>query len=164
VTTIPIEQINDAHKLTADGELDLFVLTPTGSGATLHFKGDNDVTWQGNAYTGLPMTFTGEIRSVQGGARQPRLIIGQENVNLSIFKGLVFDGTLDGASIIRYHILLTDLLANNNIKTTHYYRVKRIESYSRSSINLQLAMLSDSLNFTMPFRTYTPPAFPAVSV
>ena len=162
MTTIPLEQVIDAHKLTADGEIDLFVLTASGGGSTLYFKNDNDVTWQGNTYYGVPLKFSGENTAVQGGSPQPRLAIGQEGVNLSMFKPLVFDGSLDGALITRTHILVDDMVNNRLIRTQYFYRVRRVESYSRSSIGLQLASKSDSLGFSMPFRSYTPPAFPAV--
>lgn len=164
MTTIPAEHIVDAHKLSADAEIDLFELTPASGTGTLHFKADNDITWRGTEYYGIPLQFTGENLSAQGGPSQPRLAIGQENIDISLFKPLVFDGTLDGAIIIRSHLLLDDVLNNRLIRSVHHYRVRRVESYSRSSINLQLSSMSDALGFTMPFRSYLPPAFPGVSL
>jgi phage-related protein len=164
VTTIPDEQIVDAHKLSADAEIDLFQLTPSGGGGTIHFKADDEVTWRGTVYYGLPIVFSGDGASAQGGASQPRLAIGNENTNLSMFKPLVFDGTIDGASVIRTHILLDDLVNNRLVRTLFYYRVRRVESYNRNSINLQLSSQSDALSFTMPFRSFLPPAFPAVTL
>lgn len=164
MTTIPQSQIDDAHKLTADGEIDLFELTPSTGTGVLHFKSDNEVTWQGNVYYGLPLQFSGDTKSTQGASSQPRLTIGQENIDISIFKPLIFDGTLDGATITRVHILLDDLINNRLVRTLHYYRVRRVESYSRTSVTLQLASLSDSLGFSMPFRQYLPPAFKAVTL
>lgn len=162
MTTIPAEQIADAHKLTADAQVDLFKLTAVG-GASIYFKSDNDVTWQGNTYYGLPLQFTGENTSAQTGSPQPRLTVGQEGINLSFFKPMIFDKTIDGATVTRSTILLDDLVNNRLVRTLRYYRVRRIESYSRSVINLSLATLSDSLGFTLPFRSFVPPAFPAVT-
>lgn len=164
VTTIPQSQIEDAHKLTADGEIDLFELTPSIGTGVINFKADNNVDWQGSTYYGLPLQFTGDTKSTQGASSQPRLVIGQENADLSLFKPLIFDGTLDGAIVTRIHILLDDLLNNRLVRTLHYYRVRRVEGYSRTSISLQLASLSDSLGFSMPFRSYLPPAFKAVTL
>lgn len=164
VTTIPQSQIEDAHKLTADAEIDLFELTPSTGTATLYFKADNEVTWQGNVYDGLPLQFTGDSKSTQGASSQPRLVIGQENVDLSIFKPFIFDGSLDGATITRIHILLDDLVNNRLVRSLHYYRVRRVEAYSRTSVSLQLASLSESLGFSMPFRQYLPPAYKAVTL
>jgi phage-related protein len=162
-STIPIQQINDAHKLTADAEIDLFDLVPSIGTGTIHFKSDGDVTWQGTLYTGVPLQFDGENYSASAGTPQPRLVIGQENSNLSAFKPLIFDGTIDGAVITRSHILLDDLVNNRLIRSVHYYRVRRVEAYSRYQITLQLASQSDSLTFSMPFRSYLPPAFPSVT-
>lgn len=163
MTTIPSSQITDAHKLTADAEIDLFELTPSTGTGQIYFKSDDTITWQGNVYNGVPLTFSGDAKSTQGSSSQPRLVIGQENVDLSAFKPLIFDGTIDGATILRSRILLDDLVNNRLIRAVYYYRVRRIESYSRTSINLQLATWSGSMGFSMPFRQYLPPAYPAVS-
>jgi phage-related protein len=164
VPNIPASHIVDAHKLTADGRIDLFEMTPAGSTGILRFKADNDVEWRGNAYTGLPVTLSGEDKSATNGSAQPRMIIGQPNINLSFFKPLVYDEGFDGATIVKISILLADVLANNLIRQQTFYRVKRVESYSRTQINLILATLSDSLSFSMPFRQYFPPDFPAVQI
>jgi lambda family phage minor tail protein L len=70
---IPIEHIQDSQKLLADAEIDLFELTPTGGGGTVYFKADNDVTWQGHTYEGLPITFVGFKKSTDGSAVMPKL-------------------------------------------------------------------------------------------
>lgn len=162
--TFPSSQIQDAHKLIADGKLNLFELVPNDGSGTVYFKADNNVTWQGKTYTGLPLTFTGEKRSAQGASPQPNLTIGDQQVDLSPFKPFVYDGYLDGAVVTRHEILLDDLVNNRNVRATTFYRVRRVTGYSRSQIALQLATLSDSLGFSMPIRQYYPPAFPAVTM
>jgi phage-related protein len=164
VNPIPAEHIADAHKLTADGALDLFELTPAGSGATLRFKQDNDVTWRSNLYHGLPMQFTTDGSSTDKAADLPKLVIGQANIDLSLFKPLIYDGSLDGCVVVRYHLLLTNLLNNSSIYELYTYRGKQVQSYNRSVVTLQLASLSDSLNFSLPYRQYLPPDFPAVNI
>lgn len=162
MTTIPIEQVRDSHELVADGRVDLFELTPSGGTGTLRFKDGNDVTWLSNLYTGLPIQVTGEKRSSDSGLSMPKMIIGQNNIDLSLFKALVFDGYLDNAIIVRHTVLLTHIIGNNNIRQTDTFRVKRVDQYSRTQITLQLATISDSLGFQMPYRSYLPPAFPSV--
>lgn len=158
----PISHIVDSHKLLADGRVELFDLTPSGGSGVIRFKPDNDVTWRGLEYVGLPCKLSGEKRTSEAGLAMPKLEIGEPNIDLSIFKGLVFDGYLDNAIIVKTTILLDDLLNNRLIRETDTYRVKRVDRYSRSIISLQLATLSDSLGFSMPYRQYLPPAFPSV--
>lgn len=161
---IPLEHIKDSHKLVADGRVDLFELTPSGGSGVIRFKNDNDVTWRGNLYTGIPCTITGEKKSADTGLSMPKLQIGQPNIDISQFKALVYDGYLDNAIIVRMTVLLDNLLNNRLIREMSTYRVKRVEGYSRTQISLQLATLSDSLGFSMPYRQYLPPAFPSVQM
>lgn len=161
---IPLEHIKDSHKLLADGRVDLFELTPAGGTGVIRFKNDNDVTWRGNLYTGLPCTMTGERKNADTGISMPKLQLGQPNIDLSQFKALVYDGYLDNAIIVKMTLLLDNLLNNRLIRELATYRVKRVEQYSRSQISLQLATLSDSLGFSLPYRQYLPPAYPSVQM
>lgn len=162
MTSIPTEHIVDSQLLVADAEIDLFQLTPLDGSGTIFFKPDNEVTWRGQLYEGLPMAFTGLKKSVDNGTLQPKLTIGDGAVDLSPFKPLVYDGYLDGATVVHIHLLLDNLVNNRNIREEREYRVKRVPSYSRRSIELQLSTSSDALGFTLPHRQYYPPAFPAV--
>lgn len=161
--TIPANHIVDALKLQADGKVHLYEIYPI-SGGSLFVKPDNDVTWLGNAYEGLPMQLSGESASNDGSTPTPRLVIGQEDMDLLPFKGLINDGYLDGATIVRKKVLLDDLLANRDIKEATTFRVKRPESYSRTKITLVLATFSAAINQAVPFRQYTPPDFPWVDL
>jgi len=158
----PQEHIAESQLLSPDAEIELYELTPSGSTAKIYFKNDNTVNWLGNEYTGLPLTFTGETFNAEGTAVQPQLMIGQPDVDLSMFKGLIWDGTLDNARIDRHKILLTHMINNQNIKQTLTYRVKRIDNYSASQITMALATFSVAGPTKMPFRLYIPPAFPFV--
>jgi phage-related protein len=164
VSTIPSAQIQDAHKLTADGKLALFELVPNDGSGTVRFKEDKTLSWRGFEYTGIPLTFTGEKKSAQTGTGQPTLTIGDQQVDLSPFKPFVYDGYLDGAEVVKYDVLLDDALNNRAVFTRTFYRVRRVPSYGRLQIVLQLATVSDSLGFTMPARQYYPPAFPTVQI
>lgn len=164
VNVIPDSHIEDAHKLQADGQLDLFELVPADGSGTIRFKADNTVTWRSNTYHGLPLQFTSDGHSVDRGAESPKLVIGQPNIDLSLFKPLINDGALDGCVVTRYHILLENMLNNSSIYELFVYRGKRVESYNRSMVSLQLASLSDSLSFALPYRQYLPPDYPTVQI
>lgn len=160
---IPVEHIKDSHQLIADARIDLFELTPSGGSGVVRFKNDNDVTWRGNPYTGIPMQLTGE-KKTDSGLTMPKMVIGTPDLNLSLFKPLIYAGYLDNSVIVRYTVLLDNLIADIDVKEMTTYRVKRVEQYSRSQITMQLATLSDSLGFSLPYRTYDPPAFPSVQM
>lgn len=162
MTAIPAEHIADAHQLEADAEIDLFELTPNDGSGTIYFKGDNEVTWRGQLYEGLPISLAGFKKSTDGSALMPKLTVGDGSIDLSPFKPLVYDGYLDGAAVRHVRVLLDNLLNDRDIKEVRNYRVKRVPSYNRLLIELQLATASDALGFTMPYRAYFPPAYPAV--
>ena len=161
---IPVEHVKDSHSLLADGRVDLFELTPATGNGTLRFKPDNDVSWRGASYKGLPVQLNGEKKTADSGIIMPKMILGQPDIDLSDFKGLVYDGSIDNAVIVRYVVLLDNIINNRNIREVYVYRVKRVEEYGRSKITLQLATLSDSLGFSLPMRQYLPPAFPSVQM
>lgn len=162
--TIPVEHIADSHKLTADGRVELFELTPSSTEGTIFFKSDNDYTYRSVPYHGIPVGLSGEKKSSDAGLTMPRMTIGQPDIDISIFKPLVYDGFLDNAIIVRRAVLLDDMLNHRAIWELTTYRVKRVEEYGRSKIQLQLATLSDSLGFSMPYRTFIPPAYPSVQM
>ena len=161
---LPTEHIVDSHQLVADGRVELFELVPSEGTGTVRFKRDNDVTWRGNLYKGVPMSLQGEKKSSDTGLSMPRLTIGQENVDLSEFKPLAFDGYLDNAVITKLTVLVDDLINNRLIREIQVYRVKRLEENSRSKLIMQLATLSDAMGFQLPYRQYLPPAYPSVQM
>ena len=162
MTTLPPSHIAEAMKLTADAEIDLYELSPI-SGGTIYFKADNEMVWQGHTYEGLPCSLTGEDQSLEK-TPTPRLMIGQEDVDLLPFKALIFDKHLDGAVLVRKRVLLSNLLANANVKQTSTWRIKRVQEYSRTKITLLLASFSAAQAQTVPFRQFLPPDFPWVDV
>lgn len=162
--TIPASHITDAYKLDADGKITLYKLEPSLGSGNIYFKNDSDVTWLGDDYVGVGLQLEGETYSSQGLSPQPTLTIGQNDIDLTPFKPLIWSGGLDNARITRYRVLLTDLLANNNIKETTVFRVKRVDGYSSTKIQLILSVFSPSGPSTLPFRQYIPPAFPFVVI
>lgn len=164
MTAIPVEHIVDSHQLTADGMVELFELTPSTGTGVIRFKDGNDQTYRSNLYTGVPLKLTGEKKTSDSGLSMPQLEIGADDIDLSMFKPLVFDGSLDNAVLIKIRILLDNMVNNRLIREVYTYRVKRVIGYNRVRINLQLATLSDSLGYKLPYRTYVPPAFPSVQM
>lgn len=161
-SAFPVSHIADALTLEgADAKVDLFELSPT-NGGTIYFTPDNEQVWRGRTYEAIPSSLTGEEFDLQK-MPEPQLRIGQENLDLLPFKGLVFDGHLEGATLVRKRVLLDNLLNNRDIKQTTYFRVKRVGEYSRLAISLVLSNYSSASNQTLPFRAYLPPDFPYVS-
>ncbi len=163
MSTIPQSHIEDAHKLIADGKVALWQILPV-SGGTIYLKGDIDYEYLGNKYEGIPIQISGEKMSADTSTPTPRLLIGQENLDLLPFKGLIHEGYLEGARVIRHKVLLNDMLNQVNAKETTHFRVKRVEGYSRTKITLLLSSASGASNQSYPFRQYTPPAFPWVDL
>lgn len=149
-------------KLTADGQVELFELTPL-TGGTIYMKAGVAVDWQGQTYESVPCQISGEEQTADK-QPTPKFVIGQDGISVVALKGLVFDGHLEGATLVKKTVLLEDLLANRNVKATRTYRVKRAAEYGATSITLVLASFSGALHQTLPHRQYIPPAFPWVSI
>lgn len=164
MTTIPPDHIKDSQELIADGEVYLYEITPSTGTGVLRIKPDNSVTWLGQEYTGIPMKMTGERRESDTGFSNPKLTIGQENMDLSLFKPLIAEGSLDNALVKKHTVLLDNLMNQRNIKETMIYRVKQVAGYSSVQINLILATYSDSLGFELPIKAYDQPDFPTVQM
>jgi phage-related protein len=163
MSSLPIEHVTDSLKLTADGMVELFELTPL-AGGTLRFKNDNTVMWRGNEFTGLPVSFTDMVMTAQGSSTKPRMTIGEVNRDFSVFKPLVADGLLEGATVVYTRIKLEQMLANSLVRETRVFTIKRVSGYSRSQVSIEMATASDGLRFTIPHRQILPPAFPAVLI
>jgi phage-related protein len=160
--SVPSSHIVDSLRLDADGKIHLYELNPSVGSGQIRFKADNDVTWLSHLFTGIPVMIDGETFSAQGTSPQPTMVIGNVDIDLSAFKPLIWSGGLDNARIVRYKVLLDDLVNNRDIKETNYFRVKRVDSYSTSQIKLILSVFSPTGPSTLPFRQYVPPQFPFV--
>ena len=142
--------------------IELYEIVPAIGSGTFRFKNDNDLTWRGNVYTGLPVNFSGEQISAENGRSLPRIQIGSPNLDLSMFKPLINDGSLDGGTLTRLRVLLSDAVGNNLIRETLVYEIRQVMAYGRTSLTLQLALPSDGVGFTLPNRQYHAPDFPTV--
>jgi phage-related protein len=162
-TQIPESQIIDAHKLDADGYVPLFRIYPL-VGGQVDIKNGPEVTYLGVEYESLPVKLSGEKWTSDESIPNPRLVVGQPDLDLLPFKGLIHDGYLDGATVIRYQVLLEDLLADVDSKRITHFKIKRVESYGRLQISFLLSSYSGASRQNYPFRQYTPPAFPWVNL
>lgn len=162
-TQFPQSQIEDAHKLDADGYVSLIEIHPLGGGS-IYAKAGVEYTYLAQLYESLPISLRGEQFESDGSMNTPRLMIGQPDVDLLPFKGLINDGLIEGAQIIRHRVLLEDMLAGIDSKFTSYFRVKRPEAYDSKQVVLLLSTYSGLSRQQYPFRQYLPPAFPWVTL
>lgn len=160
--TVPASHEVDAHLLQADGFVFLYELT-TLSDVTAYFKADNDVTWQGNYYSGTAVQISERSRDSDGKLSRPSLTIANP---LAVYSPMVSNGDLDNATVIEKKVLYSHILANSNIYVQRTWRVRRPTSnIPRVSITLELRDSLDSQRFLLPARMYTPDAgFPSVSL
>lgn len=163
-TTRPADHIEDSLKLTADGEVVLWKIEPSGSTGTMYLKNDKSESWQGQLYTGVPIKISGEKKQSDAGLGKPRLVIGNNEVDISDFKPLIFDGGLDNATITKITVLHENFLADLDVKEEMIYRVKLVENYTSNQVTMLLATRSDSLDFSLPIRSYDQPDFQAVQL
>ena len=158
---VPYNQIVDGHKLDQDGFVSLFEILPLSGGA-IHIKNGPEYEYLGILYEELPVQLVGEKWAADGSTRTPRLVVAQPDWDRLPFKGLINDGFLEGARITRHQVLLEDMLNNIDSKRTTYYKIKRVENYTRTNISLLLSSYSGAVRQTYPFRQYVPPSFPWV--
>src|SRR3546814_18272026 len=85
-------------------------MSPAEGAGTVRIKADNTGTWRGNDYEGLPLKWEGESYSSDGTVARPTITIGDQQINLMALKPLLFDGSLDGGTVVRHRILVDDLV------------------------------------------------------
>lgn len=160
-TPVPVNQVDDSQKLDADGLVSLFTIYPV-VGGQMDVKSGPEATYQGVLYESLPIKLSGEKMSADGSSPTPRLIVGQPDLDLLPIKGLVHAGNLEGARIERRQVLLEDLLDDFDSVRVSYYKVKRVEGYTRTQLTLLLSTFSGAAYQPFPHRQYLPPEFPWV--
>lgn len=159
MSTLPQEQIDDAHKLIQDGTVFLYEIVTTAG--HLYFKADNSVTWQGNLYTGTAIKLDDVVQSVDGEKARPTLTLANP---MGVFSALQTTGAFDNAVVYERRVLRTHLENDDNIFRQRQWKVRMVTAMNRLSISLQLRDTLDGPRFLLPGRQYTPPDFPSVSV
>ncbi|TXG77759.1 hypothetical protein E6Q11_02260 [Candidatus Dojkabacteria bacterium] len=153
----------NSQKLSPDAEIVLYELTTT-TGATVFFKPGPEMTYLGDTYESVPVSFSTEKRSTEGSPERPTITIGGDDLDLAALKPALFSGFVDGGTLTRHVVELEDVLANNNIKLSSTYRIKQVKDYTRYQINLILAKFSPSAQTTIPYVKYLRPAFTHVQL
>jgi lambda family phage minor tail protein L len=160
-TNAPIEHLQEAQKLQADAEVDLFYVKLKNLPVEFRFKGEDTITWQGKKYEGMACKLTGDSQSADGEESRPLLQVMNP---FGIFNSAAKKGQLDLATVIRYRVLRGNLDADINIATRRMWYVGRIrELISGQSISLELRNMTEGANFQIPCRMFIPPDFPMVS-
>ena len=156
---LPSKHIEDYQKLDADSIVELWEAQPLGGGI-IRFKANENLTWLGYEYTGLPLKFDGSQNSADEKASRPNLVLGQQN---SLFTPFLYQGALDGAVLRKYKVLGTDITNDTDIKVVETWLISQVVSYTPDGVTLKLRRLSDGPSFVVPARQYIQPEFPNVS-
>ena len=161
--TVSIPQVHatDAVSLTADGIVELFHIILYPGTTHLYLKDNDNVTWNGNVYEGIPIQLRGTGSSADATVVRPTLNIFNPN---AMFSAQVASGTIEGAEVIRYRVLRSNLSASTPIFIQHSWRVIRVSQLTRYNISLELREDIDGPNFLTPARMYMPPEFPSVTI
>jgi len=157
----PVSHVIDAHKLAADGIVELFQII-LNDGTNLFLKSDNAVTWQGKTWEGVAIKLSGFSNSADPtSASRPQLVVGNP---LGVFSSFVTAGKVNKAQILRLRVLLSDITADNNVYAQHSWQIFRVVSMTRVQITFELRTQLDGPNGLTPGRLFLPPEFPTVSL
>ena len=157
---IPPSHIPPALSLTPDSYVDFYAVQ-LYQGATINLCEDIDRMWMGTSWTGIGLTFSGY--GMYGTSQVSRPTLKAVNPD-GVFSTYVAQRQFDYATITRYRVLLSDVLANNPVYLSQNWVVSRVQSCTHTSITLELRSYLDTPNFTLPSNQYTPPKFPMVTM
>lgn len=160
--SVPQSHAEEALKLTADAEVDLFELNIPQTSAVFRFKNNDTVEWQGHVWEGIACQMGGESYSADGQEARPTIsVVNPEG----IFNEPVMDKLLYRAVLTRKRVLRQHLDANVNIFVQRMWFVERPkELISGQLVSLELRSMVEGPNFQIPARMYIPPEFPTVSL
>ena len=158
--TYPTEHLEDSEKLTADGYVDLFEIE-LYTGAIVHLKHNDTLTWQGNEYEGTFISLTGVGSSAEDEESRPQLKVYNP---VGAYSTLVRQGEFDGALVTRVRVLREHIDADTDISRRQSWRVRRIMSSNPLYIIAELRDQLDGQFFLVPGRMFIAPEFPQVSL
>ena len=157
----PVQHLQDAQKLTADGYVHLYEIVLRNNQGTVFLSDSGLITWQGQTYDSAPITMTGEKEtSTEEVARPILTVYNPENVLASF----IVTRVLEKSIVKRKQVLRANIDGNNNIFDQRTWFIGRVTSFLRGQLTVELRNLTDGPNFMMPRRQYLPPEFPVVSV
>ena len=156
----PIEHLEDAQELTADGVVNLFEIRLRTEPVTLRLCDTTSRHWQGHEWEMFGIKLSGEKRSADDEEARPRLqLINPEGV----FSSLIRQRLLDRATIIRRRVLLRHIEEDVPIYQQRMWYVSRVADVTvGQTITLELRAMSEGPNVRLPARQFIPPEFPMV--
>lgn len=156
----PLEHLEDAEKLEADGVVWLFQIHLRPSGI-LYLKTHDQVTWQGNTYEPIAIRLTGVGQNVEDRKNRPQLQIANPD---GVFSAVVRDKKLDYATVVRYRVLREHIDTDQPIYTRQQWLLTRVAGLNNRMITCELRDMMDGPNFKIPARVFMPPEFPLVNL
>lgn len=158
----PITHLEEAQKLSADAEIDLYTVTLRNDPIIFRAKMDDTVTWRGNVYEGMPIQLAGESETAEGDESRPILHVLNP---LGIFNEAAFANKLDLAVVRRDRVLRAHLDANVAVSVVRRWYIARVrELISGQAISFELRSLTEGPNHQVPARQFIPPEFSHVSI
>tara|TARA_R110002074_G_scaffold378696_1_gene556604 strand:+ start:241 stop:723 length:483 start_codon:yes stop_codon:yes gene_type:complete len=136
----------------------LYELTDT-EGSIIRLSPLGEVTWRGNVFENIPCTLTSVGRKSNDEKTRPRFsMVNPEGM----FTAAVDRRTLEGAKLVRYQLLKSDLDDSADLSLRLDLRITRVMSVTREVIVLESRSALDGAQFRLPYRRYSPPEFPHV--
>ena len=161
MTGAPTEHVQDAMALTSDREVDLFTITLRDASSVFRLRNGPAITWRGNAYENIPIMLSGEEDTSDDKVARPSLRMFNPN---KIFGPFAQAGLFELAVVSRKTVLQANLLANANIFIERVWIIGRVSQCTDEALEVELRAPTDGPNMMVPFRFYSPPEFPYVSL
>jgi phage-related protein len=158
MTTIPNGIRTSAFQLAPEGLAYLFKLTLT-NGSIFRMSPKQQVTWQGWVYENLPCGLSQIELEADGKSNRPNFSFANPE---GLFTAAVGQGLLENATITRYTLLYSDLVANQPFFVEESWRIVQVLSVVRGLITTQCREPHDMQTFMLPARAFYPPEFPHV--
>lgn len=161
--SVPASHLEEALKPEADVEIELFEMRLRG-GAIYYFRDGPTITWQGNTYEFFPCKLSGwEPVSGDQDNRPTFVMFNGLEEEENLFGPLAEQGYLDLATLYRRSVLQDNLLNDVNVYQQKLWLMSPKAATDRM-IQFELRSPLDIPNFKTPFRIFSPPEFPVVSL
>lgn len=165
----PIEHIRDSNKLEGDAYIYLYEIRLYPSGV-MRLCADRTVTWLGDTYNLWGVRLSGVSKNSDDEQSRPRLSVANFTYDedgepvRGVFSSLQAQNVVEGATVIRYKILKTNLENNLNIKEENRWKISRIVSEKPDLLVFELRSSLDGPRFSIPARKFSPPEFRQVKL
>lgn len=160
-TNAPVEHLEEALKLEADASIDLWEVRLRGVPLQYCFWNGPTRTWQGKTYEGLPCQLQGEVRSTDGQNARPTLMVHNP---AKIFGVFAAEGYFDLAEFVRKRVLQQHFLADVALHEQRVWICARPSGVTNGMLQLELRSPTDMPMWKTPRRTFSPPAYPFVTL